>query len=73
MSISQYKTVADASLSNRNPCLRLYLEATRRMASSIPAAQLRAKLQNSEVLTPDSAGFEDSLKRWNAGIEKRAV
>ena len=35
--------------------------------------QLRAAITIGSVLTPGDDGYEDSLKRWSATAEKRAV
>ncbi|KAL9002134.1 MAG: hypothetical protein Q9188_004926, partial [Gyalolechia gomerana] len=34
--------------------------------------ELRASLHDSQVLTPDSEGYEDSIKRWSDAVERRA-
>lgn len=38
-----------------------------------PVEALRESLKASTVLTPDSEGYEVSLKRWSEAAEKRAV
>lgn len=35
--------------------------------------ELRNALGNSTVLTPESEGYQASIKRWSDAIEKRAV
>lgn len=35
--------------------------------------ELRASLHDSQVLTPHSEGYEDSIKRWSDAVERRAV
>lgn len=37
------------------------------------AEELRASLQQSTVLTPDSEGYAEGIKRWSDAVEKRAV
>ena len=35
--------------------------------------ELKRALECSKILTPDSEGYLDSIKRWSDGVEKRAV
>lgn len=35
--------------------------------------ELRQSLEKPNVLTPDSEGYAESIKRWSDGVEKRAV
>ena len=35
--------------------------------------ELRASLKNSTVLTPESEGYTQSIKRWSDAVEKKAV
>ena len=35
--------------------------------------ELRASLKRSTVLTPNSEGYTESIKRWSDAVEKRAV
>lgn len=35
--------------------------------------ELRRTLEDSRVLTPDSEGYAESIRRWSDGVEKRAV
>jgi hypothetical protein len=37
------------------------------------AAELRGALKHSAVVTPDSEGYAESIKRWSDAVEKRAV
>ena len=43
------------------------------MLSSSVIDQLKAELPNTTILTPESEGYEASLKRWSEIAEKRAV
>lgn len=35
--------------------------------------ELRSSLQSSQVLTPGSEGYTESIKRWSDAVEMRAV
>lgn len=35
--------------------------------------ELREILKTSTILTPWSEGYEESIKRWSDGVEKKAV
>lgn len=35
--------------------------------------ELRDTLKTSTILTPWSEGYEESIKRWSDGVEKKAV
>ena len=37
------------------------------------AQELRSSLRDSEILTPDSIGYGESIKRWSDAVEKKAV
>lgn len=49
------------------------------LSSSTPDAleslvqDLKRNLERPNVLTPDTKGYSDSIKRWSDGVEKRAV
>lgn len=42
-------------------------------ALDILVRELKSTLEYSRVLTPDSEGYSDSIKRWSDSVEKRAV
>ena len=42
-------------------------------APGILVEELKGTLQSPQILTPDSEGYSDSIKRWSDGVEKRAV
>lgn len=39
----------------------------------ILVGELKKTLEQSKVLTPDSEGYLNSIKRWSDSVEKRAV
>jgi hypothetical protein len=41
--------------------------------SSPQVEELRAQLKTSKLLTPDSEGYADSIKRWSGAAERPAV
>lgn len=43
------------------------------MLSPSITKQLQAELKGVSILTPESEGYEASLKRWSETAEKRAV